>query len=329
MGDTSKSHGSHVDKTRMQAFPVDQILDNSSTDFDLFLEAAGGLTLYAQATYKWSKDELTRLLANGHQSLFYRQTETPRVDFYRRIHKQVQVDVLSHPRLRILNLTEAAAELTRVLYEYDVTPVVIAKAADVAVAMVQCVKQDPTCITALGQLVQHDEYTYYHSARVGAYALAIAVQLSQSDETKLAAMATGALLHDVGKARVDRKVLDKRGALTPPEWDEMRLHPVHGDAMVAESQLSVVPRQIILHHHERLDGTGYPHKLTGKELLEEVKIVAFADVFDALTTSRPYQVCRSRFEALAFIRDRLLANLHSDSYNALVEILAGRVKQSA
>ena len=329
MGDIFKSHGPNIDKTSMQAFRVDQILDNSSTDFDLFLEAAGGLTLYARATYKWSKDELTRLLANGHKSLFYHQEETSRVDFYLRIHTQVQVDVLSHPRLRILNLTEAAAELTRVLYEYEVTPVVLAKAADVAIAMVHCVKQDPTCITALSQLVSHDEYTYYHSARVGAYALAIAVQLSQSDESKLTAMATGALLHDVGKSRVDRKVLEKRGALTPSEWEEMRLHPVHGDAMVAESQLSLVPRQIILHHHERLDGTGYPHKLTAKELLEEVKIVAFADVFDALTTSRPYQVCRSRFEALAFIRDRLLLNLHSDSYNALVEILAGRVKQSA
>ena len=63
------------------------------------------------------------------------------------------------------------------------------------------------------------------------------------------------------------------------------------------SVLSHVPREIILHHHERLDGGGYPHRLGGNELLEEVKIAAFADVFDALTSNRPYQMSRTRFEA--------------------------------
>src|SRR5690606_10312314 len=98
--------------------------------------------------------------------------------------------------------------------------------------------------------------------------------------------------------------------------------PVFGDEIVAGSILDVVPRSIILQHHERLDGSGYPNNLSGREQLEEVKIAAFADLFDALTTNRPYQKAISKYQALDFIRHRLLHNLHKDSYRAMVEILA-------
>src|SRR5206468_5824975 len=118
-------------------------------------------------------------------------------------------------------------------------------------------------------------------------------------------------------------------AFTQSEWDLMKQHPVFGEAIVADSLLAVVPREIILHHHEKLDGTGYPHQLTERELLEEVKIAAFADVFDALTTNRPYQVSRTPFEAMEFIKHKLLKNMHKDSYGALVSILAASMKAGA
>jgi putative two-component system response regulator len=106
----------------------------------------------------------------------------------------------------------------------------------------------------------------------------------------------------------------------------MKQHPVYGDDVVKGSLLAVTPREIILHHHERFDGTGYPHNLAERELLEEVKIAAFADVFDALTTNRPYQVSRTRFEALDFIRHKLLKNIHRDSFQAMVELLGNDLK---
>ncbi len=317
------------DKSKMQAFPVGSIKDNSTTDFDLYVEAAGTLTLYAQAEYVWSRDELSRLLANGHQELFYPTTAKARAEVYLKLHSSGMIDRESYPRARIVKLTEAAAEMTRVLYDHEITPAIIARASDIAAAMVDCVKADPLCISALGHLTNHDEYTYFHSARVSAYGLAIAIQLSESDQTRLRDLALGALLHDVGKSKIDHDILGKRSALTPKEWVEIKKHPEYGATMLQASGLSVVPREIILHHHERFDGSGYPHKLTSKEILEEVKIAAFADVFDALTTNRPYQVTRSRFEALALIRDRLLPNLHQESYNALVDLLAGKLRKYA
>lgn len=312
----------------MAAFRVDQLIDNSVTDFDLYLDTVGQLTLYAKAPYKWQRDELTRLLSAGHQKLFYFTRDAGLVEAYRLLHKMVKVDPTLAPTGRIVNLTDAAAELTRILYDHPLSASGLSKVHEIAHGMVSCVEEDPSCISALGQLANHDYYTYYHSARVSAYALAIALHLGQREPAALTQLATGAMLHDVGKSRIDLAVLHKQGALAPQEWELMKQHPLFGEVIVQDSLLALMPREVILHHHERLDGTGYPHNLMERELLEEVKIVAFADVFDALTTDRPYHKGRTHYEALEFIKAKLLKNMHKDSYNALIELLRSKTLQA-
>jgi HD-GYP domain-containing protein (c-di-GMP phosphodiesterase class II) len=305
----------------MATLAIDSLLDNSETDFDLYVEIQGQLSIYATAPYKWTREELTRLLEQGLRVFYYFTAERPKVEAYRLIHLTSKIDTTSPPAQRIVNLSDAAAELTRVLYGHPLTATAIAKGGEIAKAMIDCIGEDRRCVSALGLLANHDYYTYYHSARVAAYALAVAMQLSARDQSLLQDLAIGCLLHDVGKSKVDLAVLNKQGALTKEEWELMKKHPVFGDEIVANSLLNVVPRGIILHHHERLDGSGYPHNLSDRELLEEVKIAAFADVFDALTTNRPYQVSRNRFEALDFIKHKLSQHVHKASFQAMVELL--------
>lgn len=305
----------------MEALPIGGILDNSTTDFDLYLEVGTELVLYGKAPYKWLRDELSRLIAAGHQQLYYFTADKARVEAYRLLSGLPKVDETAPPRQRVVRITDVAAELTKFLYNHPVTDAVLGEISNIANSMVRCVEEDRTCVAALGLLAHHDEYTYYHSARVSAYALAIAVQLSQRDGHALREIATGALFHDVGKSRIDLAILNKRGAFTPEEWEMMKKHPLFGEGLVQASLLTHVPREIILHHHERSDGSGYPHNLSAHELLEEVKIVAFADVFDALTTNRPYQVARTHYEALDFIRHKMLKNMHKESFEALITIL--------
>lgn len=314
-------------RAELSPFPVEAILDNSTTDFDLYLEVAGGLTLYAKAPYKWALEELGRLLGEGHRSLFHLTVDQRKVEAYRRLALSIRIPENLAPDRRIMGLTDAAAELTRVLFEYPLTAASLAQVQAVAAGMVTCIAEDPACVAALGNLSSHDEYTYYHSARVAAYTLAVAMKLSLTDEVQLRELATGALLHDVGKSRIGLGLLHKQGALTKDEWAELKRHPVYGDEVVTDADLGVMPRSVILHHHERFDGSGYPHSLTERELLEEVKIAAFADVFDALTTSRPYQIQRSRYEALDLIRHKLLKNLHKDAFDAMVELLGAAPRE--
>jgi len=308
-------------KEAMEAIQVKDLQDGSTTDFDLYIEAGERLVLYAKAPYAWTHGELERLLADKHQALYYSTADRVLVDTYRLVHSRIVIDESLPPPVRIARLTDAAAELTRILYAQPLTTAALGRVGDIAQAMVTCVETDPTCIRALGKLANHDHYTYYHSARVAAYALAIALKLTSRETTQLTEMTTGALLHDIGKSRIDLAVLNKAGPLTPDEWVLMKEHPVHGGAIVADSLLSVVPRSIILQHHERFDGSGYPHQLSERELLDEVKIASFADVFDALTTNRPYHESRTPFEALDFIRHKLLKNLHKDSFRAMTQLL--------
>ncbi len=279
------------------------------------------MTLYAKAPYRWALDELGRLLNDGHRSFHHSIVDRGKVEAYKRLCAGLKADLTLPPEQRIVSLTDAASELTRILFKYPLTAASLAQVESVAKNMVRCIEEDPSCVAALGNLSNHDQYTYYHSARVAAYSLALAIKMSLTDAAHLAMMATGALLHDVGKSKIDLALLHKAGALTKEEWDKIKQHPVFGDEVVAGSVLAVMPRSIILHHHERFDGSGYPHQLTERELLEEVKIVAFADVFDALTTNRPYQVSRTHFEALDLIRHKLLKNLHKDAFNAMIELL--------
>jgi putative nucleotidyltransferase with HDIG domain len=317
---------SHSDphKANMVPFPLEFIIGKTVTDFDLYLEANRELTLYAKSPYRWSFEEIERLKHAGKEFFFYSTVDHDKALIYRAINRIPDICETEKSPFKLIKITEAAAELNRVLFKHK-TPLTLAaldRVQSLAHHMVATIQEDPHCIGVLTKLAHHDDYTFHHSARVCAYSLAIATQLSLNERPKLVEMATGALLHDIGKSQIDLTILNKPGVLSPLEWEQMKKHPIFGTELIVSSTLTHVARQIILSHHERFDGSGYPHQLQERELLEEVKIVAFADTFDALTTNRPYQQSRSAFQALDLIRHKLLKNMHKDSYKALVELIS-------
>jgi len=165
-------------------------------------------------------------------------------------------------------------------------------------------------------------YTYLHSVRVSAYATAIASQMGLTNREDLKNIALGALFHDVGKAAVPLTIINKTGPLLEHEWKMMKSHPTEGLKKITDTVLHHVCREIVIHHHERLNGSGYPHALTKDSLLQEVQIATLADIYDALTSSRSYQNKRTRFEALDFIKNKLLhTDVSADAYKALIECL--------
>jgi len=112
----------------------------------------------------------------------------------------------------------------------------------------------------------------------------------------------GALLHDIGKMSIPDHVLRKPGDLTPDEWTLLRRHPLTGAEMVANTLILSGARDVILYHHERWDGKGYPHGLKGDEIPLLARIFSVVDVFDALIVDRPYSPAWPRDMALAYIR---------------------------
>ncbi|MFD5426049.1 HD-GYP domain-containing protein [Streptomyces sp. NPDC127084] len=153
-------------------------------------------------------------------------------------------------------------------------------------------------IRALVQAVDiKDEYTRGHSERVGRASVLIACELGM-DEERLEVIRFAGILHDVGKLGVPTRVLRKDGPLTPDERRVIELHPEYGHEMVRGIGFLGDARAAILHHHERIDGSGYPYGLAGDQIPESARVVAVADAFDAMTSSRSYSRARPVAEAV-------------------------------
>ncbi len=304
-------------------FQIDQIVDNSTTDFDLFLKVKGHTVLYGTTGYKWERRETETLLRSGFTHFLIRLEDENRAQMYRRLSALPSIEKSQAPKQRIRSIEQIGANFVQCLHEGELTPASIEKAKDIVASMVNCIGEDLGCVQQLGVLADHDYYTYYHSVRVAAYTLAICMQMGLSSEEQLRDLALGGILHDIGKKDVPLTVLNKAGALTDEEWNSMKSHPTQGHESIRNIVLSHVPLEIILHHHEKLDGSGYPHGLDKRSLMPEVQVATLADVFDALTSTRSYQQKRSRFEALDFMRLKMVGSkLPPEAFRALVACLA-------
>ncbi|HEY5527124.1 MAG TPA: HD domain-containing phosphohydrolase [Candidatus Anoxymicrobiaceae bacterium] len=142
-------------------------------------------------------------------------------------------------------------------------------------------------VKALARAIEvKDPYTYGHSERVTDYAMAIANRMSLS-EWDLRNIKYDAALHDIGKIGIARKILNKPGALSEEEFVHVKTHPQLGDSIIEPVTFLQAPRQIILHHHERYDGKGYPGGLSGDDIPLGARILAVADSFEAMMSDRP------------------------------------------
>jgi putative nucleotidyltransferase with HDIG domain len=144
-------------------------------------------------------------------------------------------------------------------------------------------------LISLVRLKNQDEYTYMHSVAVCALMVALAKELDLSEpEIKQAGLA--GLLHDIGKAGIPMEILNKPGALTDEEFRLVKLHPERGYELLQQAGITdEVTLDVCLHHHEKINGTGYPKKLNGDEISLFAKMGAVCDVYDAITSNRPYK----------------------------------------
>jgi response regulator RpfG family c-di-GMP phosphodiesterase len=172
-------------------------------------------------------------------------------------------------------------------------------------------------LLSLAQAIElKDAYTRGHCDRVALYALRIAEGLALGEDVKRQ-LRYGSWLHDCGKIGVPEGILNKNGALTAEEFAVVRNHPAWGAEVAGHARVSRVVANVIRHHHEKVDGTGYPDGLRGEQIPLEARIVAVADVFDALTSDRPYRAGFPWPKAAAILRS--MAGDHLDPQ--LVEIL--------
>ncbi|GMT48648.1 MAG: hypothetical protein IEMM0008_0187 [bacterium] len=142
-------------------------------------------------------------------------------------------------------------------------------------------------IINLLDMIEYDDYTYTHSLNVGIISMFFAKKL-RVEKSLIKEIGIGAFLHDIGKINLSKEILNKEDQLSPHEYVILQEHAELGYQMVKNNYtMGELPKEIILHHHERYDGSGYPRGLKENEIKNYVEIVALADVFDALTSKSP------------------------------------------
>ncbi|HEY5563117.1 MAG TPA: HD-GYP domain-containing protein [Clostridiaceae bacterium] len=175
------------------------------------------------------------------------------------------------------------------------------KMSEVALELMEELTTKKALLIDLVDIKSMDNYTYQHCVNVAVLSLIIGLHLKFSKD-ELYELCIGAILHDIGKVFIPKELINKPGKLTDEEFTEMKSHTFRGyDYMKNSPEISAPARIIALQHHERYDGRGYPEGRRGTEINKLAKVVAIADVYDALTSDRPYRSAMCPSEALELI----------------------------
>ncbi|QOR35389.1 HD-GYP domain-containing protein [Clostridium sp. 'deep sea'] len=173
--------------------------------------------------------------------------------------------------------------------------------SDIVDSVIDDISKNKDMIINMIDLKVFDDYTFYHSVNVAVLSIVVGIAL-KLPRTTLHNLGTAAILHDIGKVFVPKHILNKSGKLTPEEWQILKNHSANGyNYLKDEFEVHHKCYQGVLQHHERWDGRGYPYQLSGKRISLFGRIIAVADVYDALISDRAYRKGFSPFEAMEYI----------------------------
>lgn len=185
-------------------------------------------------------------------------------------------------------------------------------------------------VWAMVASMQRHLMTHTHALNTAVYATILAAALDLGGPDALRNIGCGALLHDLGKNRVPQEILDKPGPLDEDEWRVMRTHPEVGYELLVRA-VGTAPSyaHIVLEHHERCDGSGYPGGRYGHQIALDSQVVAIADAFDALTSARPYKAAASPFDALRIMRFEMVGQFNDELLRVFIGLLGaqGRIRR--
>lgn len=196
------------------------------------------------------------------------------------------------------------------------------KVSYVSDSIVARMNENRDIMSCINQIRTADEYTYAHSINVSLLCMMIGKWLKY-DRNTIKLLVQAGMLHDIGKANVDSKILNKPDILTTEEFDEVKKHPVYGYRIL--EKMKEVPDSIrkgVLMHHEREDGSGYPMGIRGDKIHDFAKIIAVADIYDAMTSNRKYKEKDSPFEVFEMMENRAFGLLDPRVLNAFLKNIA-------
>lgn len=193
----------------------------------------------------------------------------------------------------------------------------------IAELMLELINTTPVALKHFIQLRHHTYSLQAHSVNVGIYSMGLALDhFSSRLGINMLELITAYFLHDIGKSRVRKEILNKTGPLDRAEWWEIRNHPSYGERILDGGQVLTPEMQVVvMQHHERMDGMGYPHALTTSRINDYARVCSIADAFDALTTKRTFREPVEPFNALTIMKEEMNTQFDTEIFRKFVLML--------
>lgn len=304
--------------------PIDVIQINEKSIVDLFIKQEDRLMPFLEKDSIFTRDHLDELNHYGVCKIFIRGSESDAFEKYVSAYTdKILTDPAVPSKVKAATFYVSSIHALKKAFE-DPNSQQIEKIQHTLKSMLKNIMKNQVLLSDLFSITDYDFTTYTHSVNVGIFATSLAIQYYKGESTiemeNLERLSYGYFFHDIGKSKVPLTILRKRGKLSEDEWVIMKKHPEWGYAILMETgHLTDEAAYISMQHHERPDGSGYP--LGTKEIHPCARICTIADIFDALTSIRPYKTAMKPFDALKLIKQEALTAFDRSLLNTLVKLL--------
>ena len=294
------------------------------TGFDLYLKPQGQKppALYRDKTLPFTEEARERLKQNSITKLYVCSTQA--ADYQEYVQANLRT-IIADPAVDVAERAEilytSAQDVMKNLMADPRSGQLFDTTNQLAADAVWFLFNQPASFSSLLKVTSYDYYTYTHCVNVFLFCMALARKMSYS-ESEILTFGTGALLHDVGKCMIPADIINAPGKLLPAQWIVMKQHPEFGCRILTEQGINdPVIHDITLHHHEKVNGKGYPQGMMGKDLSRFARICAIVDIFDALTTRRTYKNAMGSFPALKLMQDAMAEELDAQLFRNFIELM--------
>lgn len=322
---TKPSAGSS--KRQKKFFSIDKrlITEGAKIDFKLYQSNETKTTMSVFLQSDTVIDGNAKVKLREIEMLYVSEEEHARYQAYMQQHIQTIVgngEIPTESKAAIIY--ERATEVIDAMFKNPESLENIKNIQPLVNSFVDIILHDLSAVESLMKITAHDYYTHTHSINVSIYTLSLGSFLGiEGKDLEILGMA--AVLHDLGKSKVDSAIINKNGKLSDEEFGEMKKHPALGHEIALELGISDVRILTgIRHHHEKMNGGGYPDNIQGDNISQFARIIGVCDVFDALSTKRSYKDPMSSFEALKLMKETMHEHLDMEMVNAFIKMLRKR-----
>lgn len=296
------------------------------TDFDLYLRTKedSEVILYRQKDLPFDEPTRQRLLDHQVEELYVPKSQEG--SYYRYLEQNMDsllVDDSIPASDRMELLYDSAQNTVHEVLDDPGASDIMPRSQSIVEHVVNFVFSEPSSFGHFLNVAAIDYQTFTHSLNVFVYSINLAQRLGTIDTSLLMEFGTGALLHDIGKCKVDKEILQSTGALTASQWAVIKQHPVWGEEILRDHGIeSELILSVTRSHHEKLDGSGYPDGLSGDQVSSLVRVSTICDIFDAVTTKRSYKQAMGSFPTLKLMKEDMTTELDQAYFGTFVKMMA-------